>query len=177
MSMQQTNASSHHWQTKEQNKKLSDDGTKTFLYRAHTITVLFLMLAVLIYESLFVKQVHDQAYNTKRGLIACASFFVLFGVTQTPDGPFIRPHPALWRLVLCLSVLYEIVLIYILFQTVDDARQLLKNIDPSLGVPLPEKDYGGNCLIYDTDMPNDPFHNFWVLLLTFLILNYYSSFF
>jgi hypothetical protein len=51
-----------------------------------------------------------------RGLIACAIFFVLFGVTQTPDGPFIRPHPAIWRLVLCLSVLYEIALIYILFQ-------------------------------------------------------------
>lgn len=28
-----------------------------------------------------------------RGLVACATFFVLFGVTQTPDGPFIRPHP------------------------------------------------------------------------------------
>lgn len=56
-------------------------------------------------------------------------------MTQTPDGVFVRPHPgkfiyrlskcitndrflslALWRLVLCFSVLYEIVLIYILFQ-------------------------------------------------------------
>ncbi|CAF4697171.1 unnamed protein product, partial [Rotaria magnacalcarata] len=49
----------------------------------------------------------------------------------------------LWRLVLCFSVLYEIILIYILFQTVDDARQLLQNIDPTLGVPLPDKDYDG----------------------------------
>jgi len=31
-------------------------------------------------------------------LIACASFFVLFGVTQTPDGPFIRPHPGFFSL-------------------------------------------------------------------------------
>ncbi|CAF5227766.1 unnamed protein product, partial [Rotaria magnacalcarata] len=36
-------------------------------------------------------------------------------------------------------------LIYILFQTVHDARQLLQNIDPKLGVPLPDKDYGGSC--------------------------------
>ena len=44
----------------------------------------------------------------------------------------------------------------------DDARQLLKNIDDDLGEPLPEKDYGGNCRIYDRDNPEDPFHNVWV---------------
>jgi len=45
------------------------------------------------------------------------------------------------------------------------ARQIFKDIDPSLGIPLPEKDYGGTCLIYDADMSSDPFHNFWVSLL------------
>ena len=50
-----------------------------------------------------------------------------------------------------------------LSKTVDDARQLLKYVDPTLGVPLPEKDYGGNCLIYDPDMPDNPLHNFWVI--------------
>ena len=44
----------------------------------------------------------------------------------------------------------------------DDARRLLKHIDPTLGVPLPEKNYGGNCLIYDPSKPEDTFHNFWV---------------
>jgi phosphatidylserine synthase 2 len=39
----------------------------------------------------------------------------------------------------------------------------MKYADPSLGVPLPEKDYGGNCLIYDPEVPDDPFHNFWVI--------------
>lgn len=151
---------SKEWQTKKQKQEISDDGTKTFFWRAHTITVLFILMAVLVYESLFTQQVQDQTLNTKRGLIACASFFVLFGVTHTPDGPFIRPHPAIWRFVLCISVLYEIIIIYILFQTVDDARQLLKHVDPTLGVELAEQDYGGNCLIYDPDVPNDPFHNF-----------------
>jgi phosphatidylserine synthase 2 len=47
-------------------------------------------------------------------------------------------------------------------QTVDDARQLLKNIDPSLGVPLPDKNYGGSCRIYDWEHPEDPFHFFKV---------------
>lgn len=49
----------------------------------------------------------------------------------------------------------------IFLQTKDDARQLLKHIDPSLGIPLPDKDYGGNCLIYDQNVPDNPFHNFW----------------
>lgn len=47
-------------------------------------------------------------------------------------------------------------------QTVQDGRQFLKYVDPKLGVPLPERDYGGNCLIYDTDNETDPFHNVWV---------------
>ena len=42
-----------------------------------------------------------------------------------------------------------------------DARALLKFIDEDLGEPIPEKDYGGNCLIYDPDKPADPFHNLW----------------
>lgn len=154
-------SSTQEWAIKKQNKVITDDGTQTFFWRAHTITVLIILIIVLVYESLFTQQVQDQTLNTKRGLIACASFFVLFGVTQTPDGPFIRPHPALWRLVLCVSVLYEIIMIYILFQTADDARRLLKYVDPTLGVKLEEQDYGGNCLIYDPDVPSDPFHNFW----------------
>jgi len=42
----------------------------------------------------------------------------------------------------------------------------MKYIDPKLGVPLPERDYGGNCLIYDPGHPTDPFHNIWVCITT-----------
>lgn len=47
-------------------------------------------------------------------------------------------------------------------QTVQDGRQFMKFIDPNLGVPLPERDYGGNCLMYDSGNESDPFHNIWV---------------
>ncbi|CAF1284105.1 unnamed protein product [Didymodactylos carnosus] len=70
-----------------------------------------------------------------------------------------------WRLILCLSVLYEIVLIYILFQTIDGVRQLLTDIDSSLNRPLPEKDYGYGCEIYDWNHPQDPFHFVKALIL------------
>jgi hypothetical protein len=32
-------------------------------------------------------------YFIFRGLLACAGFFLVFGMTQTPDGVFVRPHP------------------------------------------------------------------------------------
>lgn len=100
---------------------------------------------------------------------------------------------AYWRFWLCVSVVYELFLIFILFQvcyqpqqhkltyyfdivsyinfsfsfqTVHDGRQFMKYIDPKLGVPLPERDYGGNCLIYDPGNPADPFHNIWVCITT-----------
>jgi len=39
----------------------------------------------------------------------------------------------------------------------------LTHIDPNLGKPLEERDYGGNCKLYDPEVPNDPFHNIWVI--------------
>ena len=54
---------------------------------------------------------------------------------------------------------YELLLIFVLFQSANDARKLLKFLDVNLGEPIPEKDYGGNCRIYDYDNPTDPYHN------------------
>ena len=34
-----------------------------------------------------------------------------------------------------------------------------KFLDENLGEPIPEKDYGGNCRIYDFDNPTNPYHN------------------
>src|SRR6218665_3425444 len=38
----------------------------------------------------------------------------------------------------------------------------MKHVDSRLGKPLPEKDYGSNCRLYDPEKPEDPYHNFWV---------------
>lgn len=137
-----------------------DDGTITFFWRAHTLTVLFLFSCVLLYVAVFDVST-DSNYNTKRGVIACICAFILFGITQTPDGPFKRPHPVLWRFVFCVTIIYLLALIFILFQTADDARLLMKHFDSELGKPLPERDYGGNCKIYDPGHPEGPFHLFW----------------
>ncbi|XP_071449421.1 phosphatidylserine synthase 2-like isoform X2 [Hetaerina americana] len=140
-------------------KKFSDDGTLSYFWRAHTVTVLVIFIGVLIYVSMFEPVKDNTEYNTKRGLVACILVFILLGVTVTPDGPFRRPHPAVWRFTFCCSIVYELGLVFILFQTGNDSRKLLQHIDSKLGYPLEEKDYGGNCKIYDEGVPDDPFHN------------------
>lgn len=146
------------WEGEKRRNSVYDDGTNTFFWRAHTITVLAVFIGILVYIGVFEEPTNDIHYNNKRGLAAVVFAFLLFGVTMTPDGPFKRPHPALWRLVLCIGILYELALVYIMFQTPSDARNLLRHIDKNLGKPLPEKDYGGNCYIYDSNH-TDPFHN------------------
>ena len=70
--------------------------------------------------------VEDSTHNGRRGFMAALFFWVTLGMTIMPDGPFLRPHPGLWRLSFAIAVFYALLLIYILFQTPGDARKLLK---------------------------------------------------
>ena len=146
-----------------------DDGTNTFFWRAHTISVLLTVILTLIYVVFIEEQNGNFEYNVKRGLIAGAFMFLSFGITQAKDGPFIRPHPALWRLVLCVSVLYELGLVFLLFQTVSDARMILTYADPTLNKPLDFRAYGGSCVVYDSGHPDGPWHNLFDKMDIFVI--------
>ena len=64
---------------------------------------------------------------------------------QFRDGPFIRPHPAFWRAILGINLLYELALVFLLFQDLSSARTMMTYLDSNLGKPLPEKSYGENC--------------------------------
>ena len=41
---------------------------------------------------------------------------IIIGLMQFRNGPFIRPHPAFWRIVLAFGVIYELILVFIAFQ-------------------------------------------------------------
>lgn len=112
-----------------------------FYRRPHTLTVLFCLTCILVYLA-FQPVSDDSAANTKRyesskyvanfhhvdviykifrisvcrGILAMMFVFLLFGVLQSSNGPFLRPHPVFWRLIFNISVLYEICLVFILFQ-------------------------------------------------------------
>lgn len=49
-----------------------------------------------------------------------------------PNGPFTRPHPAVWRMVFGLSILYLLALLFLLFQDYKTARGIFLWIDPKL---------------------------------------------
>ena len=136
-----------------------DDDTTNFLWEAHSITVFGIGTAVLFYFVFFETQKDNVEINVKRGIIATMYAFLAIGVTLTQNGPVIRPHPVFWRLFLCACYLYELSLVFFLFQTVKDARRFLLYIDPSLNKPLNYKDYAGACKIWDPGHPDGPFHN------------------
>jgi phosphatidylserine synthase 2 len=57
------------------------------------------------------------------------------------------------------GVLYLMLLVFLLFQTVDDVRWLLGKVDPNLGKPLPERSYAVDCRIYTPEDPTSSFRN------------------
>lgn len=136
----------HNWEVYKGQKEFYDEGVDSYFWRAHTLTVFFVVTGALCYTALLPPA--DSVENAKRGFVAVILLFLVFGVTHMPNGPFMRPHPIVWRLVYCISMLYELVLVFILFQAPNDARKLLVHLDPKLGVPLPEKSYGSTCAIY-----------------------------
>lgn len=111
-----------------------------------TVSILVLFLIGLAYAVNYILA-DDHVMNTKVGILGCVVLLSLIGLLEFKDGPFIRPHPAFWRVILALAVAYEMALIMLLLQTKDNARSIFKYIDPSLGTPLPEKSYGENCAL------------------------------
>ena len=48
----------------------------------------------------------------------------------------------------------------------------MAKIDSDLGKPLKDKSYGGNCLIYDVNRPESPWHNVWDKMDGFVIVHF-----
>ena len=72
----------------------------------------------------------------------------------------VRPHPAVWKVMHGLFVLYLLFLVFLLCQETNDARSVLQFLSPDLGVELPERAYGEDCRIHT---PEDPDSRFRVL--------------
>jgi len=84
--------------------------------------------------------------------VAMSIVFLVYNLLQARDGLLVRPHRVVWRVVTGIAVLYMMALVVVLFQNVDDARQLFKFVDSSLGKPLPDRGYADDCRVFT---PND----------------------
>ncbi|KAK9815001.1 hypothetical protein WJX73_004520 [Symbiochloris irregularis] len=128
-----------------------DPATK-FLYTPHTITGLIVGFAILLITSRTFNPpvpplaVRDNREATVRhGLVAAALVYLGYSFLQGPATSMVRPHPGLWRIIHGIVTLYLLVLVFILFQNVNDARSYLQFLYPNLGVHLPERAYGSEC--------------------------------
>ncbi|KAL5219896.1 hypothetical protein ABZP36_024609 [Zizania latifolia] len=106
----------------------------------------------------------DRVSSVKRGVFAMIAVFLAYSFLQAPSTVLIRPHPAIWRLVHGMAVVYLVALTFLLFQSRDDARQFMKYLHPDLGVELPERSYGTDCRVYVPDHPKSRFNNVYEIL-------------
>jgi phosphatidylserine synthase 2 len=80
------------------------------------------------------------------GVVAAVALGLVFCAEHLRDTLFVRPHPALWRLVTGAGLFYAMALAFLLFQDLPDARAIIAHLDPRhSGRALPEKSYGEDC--------------------------------
>ncbi|KAB0797247.1 hypothetical protein PPYR_08241 [Photinus pyralis] len=128
------------------NEKQVDDISLEFFYKPHTITLLGITIVIVIYTA-FVRDNGNIENNIWDGILCCIFFFLIISVLAFPNGPFIRPHPAVWRIVFGLSVLYLLAILFLLFQNYKTVRSIFLWLDPNLAnfhIDM-EKEYGVNC--------------------------------
>jgi phosphatidylserine synthase 2 len=129
---------------------LAGDRYLGWLWRPHTTLALLVGIVWLGYAAFNRRDAIAESVvsNSQAGLAAACLAFLFFCMVQLKDGVFVRPHPALWRVVTGVAVLYLMALVYLLFQSAEEARQLLRYFDSSLGVEPPERSYATDCRIY-----------------------------
>ena len=67
----------HNWQ--EEKEKVEDPDAPSYFWRAHTVTVLLVLICCLVYTALIENPVEDSTYNGKRGFVAALFFWVTLG--------------------------------------------------------------------------------------------------
>ncbi|CAD5227029.1 unnamed protein product [Bursaphelenchus xylophilus] len=128
------------------NERVVDQITIHSLYRPHSLSLL-LGVALYSFYNAFVLEDSPSDQNIFAGLKATIILFLFLSALVSPNGPFIRPHPILWRIVFGISVLYALLLQFTLFQNYDDIKSALTWLDPE-GLSqkkLEEQSYAEAC--------------------------------
>ena len=86
-----------------------------FFYKPHTISLMFFCVLGLTYTA-FTRDDSDWHNNILTGLVGVLVLFMIISILTLPNGPFTRPHPALWRCVLGVSILYLLLVQFLLHQ-------------------------------------------------------------
>lgn len=114
------------------NDRKVTDITLNFFYQPRTLTLLTLVVLALIFAAFMRNDDSERADNIAAGMYAVSFLFLSIGLLVFPNGPFTRPHPAFWRVVFGTSVLYFLLLAFVLFQRYSDILLMLSWVDPTL---------------------------------------------
>ncbi|KAK6146831.1 hypothetical protein DH2020_020700 [Rehmannia glutinosa] len=150
------------------------DPWTAWAYKPRTITLLLIGACFLVWASGALDPERssetDLVTSVKRGIWAMIAVFLAYCLLQAPSTVLIRPHPAIWRLVHGMAVIYLVALTFLLFQKRDDAREFMRFLHPDLGVELPERSYGADCRIYVPENPTSRFKNVYETLFDEFVL-------
>ncbi|XP_006360430.1 CDP-diacylglycerol--serine O-phosphatidyltransferase 1-like [Solanum tuberosum] len=150
------------------------DPWTAWAYKPRTITLLLIGACFLIWASGALEpqstSSSDVTTSVKRGIWAMVAVYLAYSLLQAPSTVLIRPHPAIWRLVHGMAVIYLVALTFLLFQRRDDARQFMTFLHPDLGIELPEKSYGADCRLYVPENPTNRFKNVYDTLFDEFVL-------
>ncbi|XP_041785083.1 phosphatidylserine synthase isoform X1 [Anopheles merus] len=128
------------------NERPVDDISLNFFYKPHTITLLAVSIFGVMYFA-FVRDQSDIQENIWAGMVCVIFFFLIISVLAFPNGPFTRPHPVVWRMLFGLSVLYLMLLQFLMFQDYKSIMGIFYWFDPKLRdfhIDM-EKQYAANC--------------------------------
>ncbi|CAG0888752.1 unnamed protein product [Cyprideis torosa] len=128
------------------NERPVDDISLEIFYKPHTLSLLLTSITGLVYFA-FTRNEESLYDNILAGILAASFFFLVISLLAAPNGPFVRPHPAVWRLVFGLSVLYLMFLMTMIFQNYQTVRGILVHYYPELrNFSIDhEKVYGEDC--------------------------------
>lgn len=113
------------------NERPVDDISLQFFYKPHTITLLVVSIITIFYSA-FTRDESSLQNNIWSGIRCLVLFFLVISLLTFPNGPFTRPHPAFWRLVFGISVLYLLLIIFILFQNYHTVKAIMYWFYPDL---------------------------------------------
>ncbi|EDV19234.1 uncharacterized protein TRIADDRAFT_33936 [Trichoplax adhaerens] len=120
--------------------------TMDFFYRPKTISLLIFAVGIVVMMAFNRNPNVNREDNIASGLFCVTFLFLIVSLMCFPNGPYIRPHPLVWRVVFGISLIYLLGLTFILFQKLSDVRAMLGWLYPELLDVKPEnKSWATNC--------------------------------
>ena len=119
--------------------------TLPWLYESHTNVVLMVVsAAVLLIPFLFEPYATMREGLLKGGYLVTAMFLAV-GINAFPHGPFVRPHPVVWRVVFGVSLGYLVMLTSLLMLSADQMREAVNWVDGAVGQAFELPNYAADC--------------------------------